>query len=132
MDHKGSWAAKNWCFWTVVLNKTLENPLDSKEIQLVHPEGDQSCVFIGRTDAKAEAPILWPPDMRDWLTEKMLWKIEGRRRGQPRTRWLDGIQRTWIWMGSRCWWWAGKPGMLQPMGLQRVSRDWGTELNWIS
>ena len=69
MDHKESWAPKNWCFWTVVLEKTLESPLESKEIQLVHPKGHQSWVFIGRTD-EAETPILWLPDVRNWLIGK--------------------------------------------------------------
>ena len=70
LDHKESWAPKNWCFWTVVLEKTLESPLDCKEIQPVHPKGDQSWVFIGRTGAEAEAPILWPPDVKNWLLGK--------------------------------------------------------------
>ena len=70
LDHKESWVPKNWCFWTVVLEKTLESPLDSKEIQPVHPKGDQSSIFIGSTDAEAEAPILWPPDAKNWL----IWK----------------------------------------------------------
>ena len=65
-----SWAPKNWCFWTVVLEKTLESPLDCKEIQPVHPKGDQSWVFIGRIDAKAETPILWPPNVKGWLIGK--------------------------------------------------------------
>ena len=65
-----SWALKYWCFWTVVLEKTLERPLDCKEVQPVHPKGDQSWVFIGRTDAKTETPILWPPDAKSWLTGK--------------------------------------------------------------
>ena len=69
LDHKQSWALKNWWFWTVVLKKTLESPLDCKEIQ-VHPKGDQSWIFIGRTDAEAEAPVLWPPDVKSWL----IWK----------------------------------------------------------
>ena len=64
LDYKESWAQKNWCFWTVVLEKTLESPLDCEEIQPVHPKGDQSWMFIGRTDAKAETPILWPPDVK--------------------------------------------------------------------
>ena len=67
LNHKEGWAPKNWCFWTVVLEKTLESPLDCKEIQLVNPKGNQSWIFIGRTDAEAEAPILWPPDMKNWL-----------------------------------------------------------------
>ena len=70
LDYKESWVPKNWRFWTVVLEKTLESPLDCKEIQPVHPKGDQSCVFIGRTDAEAETPILWPPDAKHWL----IWK----------------------------------------------------------
>ena len=94
LDYKESWALKNWCFWTVVLEKTLESPLDCKEIQPVHPKGDQSWVFIGRTDVEAETPILWPPDVKNWLIWKimMLGRIEGRRRrGWQRMRWLDGI-----------------------------------------
>ena len=67
LDHKESWALKNWCFWTVVLEKTLESPLESKEIQPVNPKGNQSWIFIGRTDAEAETPILWPPDTKSWL-----------------------------------------------------------------
>ena len=85
---------KNWCFWTVVLEKTLESPLDCKEIQPVHPERNQSWVFTGRSDVEAETPVLWPPDEKSWLIEKtlMLGKIEGRRRRRrQRMRWLDGI-----------------------------------------
>ena len=70
LDHKESWALKKWCFWTVVLEKTLESSLDCKEIQSVHPKGDQSWVLIGGTDAKAETPILWPPDMKSWFNAK--------------------------------------------------------------
>ena len=94
LDYKEGWAQKNWCFWTVVLEKTLESPLDCKEIQPVHPKGNQLWVFIGRTDVEAETPILWPPDAKSWLIWKtlMLGKIEGeRRRGRKRMRWLDGI-----------------------------------------
>ena len=94
LDYKQSWAPKNWCFWTVVLEKTLESPLDCKEIQPVHSKGDQSWVFIGRTDVEAETSILWPPDAKSWIIWKdpMLGKIEGRkRRGGQRMRWLDGI-----------------------------------------
>ena len=89
-----SWVLKNWCFWTVVLEKTLESPLDCKEIQPVHPKGNQSWVFIGRTDVEAEIPIFWPPDVKSWLIWKDpdAGKTEGRRRrGWQRTRWLDGI-----------------------------------------
>ena len=82
----------NWCFWTMVLEKTLESPLDCKEIKPVNPKGNQSWIFIGRTDAEAETPILWPPDVKNWLITLMLGKIEGgRRRGRQRMRWLDGI-----------------------------------------
>ena len=70
LDHKENWAPKNWWFWTVVLEKTLESPLDCKEIQPVHPKGNQSWIFIERTDDEAEAPILWPPDVKNWL----IWK----------------------------------------------------------
>ena len=94
LDYKESWVLKNWCFWTVVLEKTLESPLDCKEIHPVHPKGNQSWVFTGRTDVEAETPIFWPPEEKSWLTEKtlMLGKIEGRRRrGWQRMRWLDGI-----------------------------------------
>ena len=91
---KKDWALKNWCFWTVVLENTLESTLDGKEIQPVHPKGNQPWIFTGRTDAEAEAPILWPSDAKSQLTEKktlMLGKIEGKRRGRQRMRWLDGI-----------------------------------------
>ena len=94
LDLKESWVPKNWCFWTVVLDKTLESPWDCKEIQPVHPKGNQPWIFIGRTDAEAETPILWPPIVRTDSFEKtlMLGKIEGRRRrGRQRMRWLDGI-----------------------------------------
>ena len=82
LDCKESWVLKNWCFWTVVLEKTLESALDCKEIRPVHPKGNQSWIFIGRTDAEAEMPILWLPDVKNWLTGKtmILGKIEGRRR----------------------------------------------------
>ena len=70
LDCEESWVLKNWCFWTMVLEKTLESLLDCKEIQAVHPKGDQSWVFIGRTDVEAETPILWPPDAKNWLTGK--------------------------------------------------------------
>ena len=70
LDHKESWASKSWCFWTVVLKKTPESPLDSEEIQPVHPKGNQSWIFTGRTDAEAETPRLWPPDLKNWLTRK--------------------------------------------------------------
>ena len=94
LDGEEGWALKNWCFWTVVLEKTLESPLDCKEIQPVHSKGDQSWVFIGRSDAKAETPILWPPHAKSWLIGKDSdagrdWGQE--ERGWQRLRWLDDI-----------------------------------------
>ena len=94
LDCEDSWVPKNWCFWTVVLEKTLESPLDCKEIQPIHSKGDQSWVFFGRTDANTETPVLWPPHAKIDLLEKslMLWGIRGRRRrGRQTMRWLDGI-----------------------------------------
>ena len=94
VDYRESWVSKNWCFWTVVLEKTLESPLDRKEIKLVNPKGNQSWIFIGRTDAEAEAPILWPrmlPRTDSLKKTLMLGKTEGRRRAWRRMRWLDGI-----------------------------------------
>ena len=94
LDHKESWGPKNWCFWTVVLDKTLESPLDCKETQPVSPKGKQSWIFIGRTDVEAEAPILWPCDAKNWFMGKdpHAEKTEvRRRRGQWRMRRLDGI-----------------------------------------
>ena len=94
LDYKESWAPKNWCFWTVVLEKTLESPLYCKEIKPVHPKGDQSWIFIGRTDVEAEAPIVWPPDVklthwkRPWYWERLK---EGREGDRQRMGWLDGI-----------------------------------------
>ena len=89
LKYKEIWAPKNWCFWTMALEKTLESPLDCKEIQPVYPKGNHSWIFTGRTDAEAETPILWPPDAKNWLIWKdlMLGKIEGgRRRGRQRMR----------------------------------------------
>ena len=92
LDHKESWAPKDWCFWTVVLEKTLESPLDCKEIKPVNPKGNQSWQFIGRTDAEAETLILWPPDTKTLEKTLRLGKIEARRRrGRQRMKWLDGI-----------------------------------------
>ena len=82
LDYKESWAPKNWSFWTVVLEKTLESPLDCKESKPVNPKGNQSWIFIGRIDAETEAPVFWPPDMKNWLVGKDpdAGKVEGRRR----------------------------------------------------
>ena len=99
LDYKESWALKNGCFWTVVLEETHESPLDCKEIQPVHPKGNQSWIFIGGTDAKAETPILRPPDVKRHLIWKdpMLGKIEWMwRRGRYRMRWLDGISDSMV------------------------------------
>ena len=103
LDCEESWAPKNWCFWTVVLEKTLESPLDCKEIQPVHSKGDQSWVFIGRTDAEAETPILWPPDAKNWLIGKdpdagRDWGQEEETTEDEMARWhhrLDGHEFEW-------------------------------------
>ena len=137
LDHKESWAPKNWCLWTVVLDKALESPFDCKEIQPVHPKGDQSRIFMGRTDTEAETPVYFGHLIRrtDSLETLMLGKIEGRRRrGRQRMRWLYGITNvmwwTWVWASSGSWWWTRKPGVFQSMGSQRTGQDWATELNW--
>ena len=129
---------KNWCFWTVVLEKTLESPLDSKEIQPVHPKGDQSWVFIGRTDAEAGTPILWPPDVKNSHIGKDpdLGKIEGRRRGWQMLRWLDSITDLMDLSSSkhrelvidREAWHAAVHGVTKS---RTWVSDW-TELNWMS
>ena len=132
--------------WAVVLEKTLENPLDCKEIQPVHPKGNQSWIFIGifnSNDAEAEADWCWSwnsKTLATWCEELTDWKRpwcwerlkageEGDNRGWD--GWMASLTRwTWVWTSSRSWWWTGKPGMLQSMGLQRVGHDWATELNW--
>ena len=133
--YKEGWALKNWCVWTVVLEKTSESPLDCKESQAVHPKRDQSWVFIGRTDVEAATPILWPPDAKTWLIGKdWCWEGlgaggEGDDRGWD--GWMASLTRwTWVWVNSRSWWWTGRPGVLRFMGSQRVRHDWVTELNW--
>ena len=132
LDYKENWVQKNGCFWTVVLEKTLETPLDLKEIQPVHPKGNQSWIFIGKTDAEGETLILWPHDGRTDSMEKTLklGKIDGgKRREWQEMRWLDAwpTQWTWVWVNSRSWWWTVRPGVLQSMGSQRVEHDWATK-----
>ena len=136
LDYEESWVPKNWCFWTVVLEKTLESPLDCKEIQPVHSKGDWSQVFFGRNNAKAETPVLWPPHVKCWLIGKRLWFWEGLGAGgEGDDRGWDGwmaslTQWTWVWVNSGSWWWTGRTGMLQFMRSQRVGHNWVTELNW--
>ena len=121
--------------FTVVLEKILESPLDSKEIQPVHPKGNQSWLFIGRTDSEVETPILWPPDVKNWLIGKdpnagkdWRWK-KGTTRGWD--GWMASLTRwIWVWVSSGSWWWTGKPGVLQFMGSQRGGHNWATKLNW--
>jgi len=126
-----SWVLKNWCFWTVVLDKACESHLDYKEIQPIHSKGNQSWISFGRNDAKAENPILWPPDEKKWLMRKdpdsgKDWRREDRAWDgwmTSQTLW------TWVWVSSGSSWWTGKPGVLQSMGLQSRTAlcDW-TEL----
>ena len=138
LDCEESWAPKNWWFWTVVLEKTLESPLDCKEVQPVHPKGDESWVFIVRTDAEAETPILWPPHGEVLTHLKTPWCWEGLEAGEEgEDRGWDGWMAsltwcTWVHVYSGSWWWTGKPGMLWFMGSQRVGHNWETELNWMS
>ena len=136
VGYKESWAQKNWCFWTVVLEKPLESPLDFKEIQPVHPKGDQPWVFIGRNDAKAETPVLCLATSCEELAQwKRLWCWEELGAGGEGDDWgWDGWMASlsrWmrVWVNSGSWWWTGRPGVLRFMGLQRVRHDWATELN---
>ena len=136
LDYKESWAPKNWCFWTVVLEKTLESPLDCKEIPPVHPKRDQSWIFTGRTDAEAETLILWPLMWRADSLKKilMLGNTEGIEKGEDRgwDGWMvSPTQWTWVWVVSGSWWWTGKPDVQQSMVSQSQTglSNW-TELNW--
>ena len=135
LNYKDSWVLKNWCFWTVVLEKTLESPLDCKEIQPVHPKGNQSWLFMGRTDAEAETLIRWPPDAKNWL----IWKDPDAGKD---SRWEGGVVDdrgwngwmasqtwwTWVWLNYGSCWWIGMTVMLQSMGSQWLS-NWN-ELKW--
>ena len=132
LDCEESWALKNWCFWTVVLERTLESPLDCKEIQPVRSEGDQPWAFFGRNDAKAETPILWPPHAKSWLIGRLWCWEELGAGGEGDDRGWDGWMAsptwcTWVWVNSGSWWWTGRPGVLQSMGSQRVRHDLATE-----
>ena len=131
LDYKESWALKNWFCWTVVLEKTLESPWTArrsnqsilKEICLEYSlEG-----LMLKLKLQYFGHLMWRADSLEKTL--MLGKIEGKRRGWQRMRWLDGIptQWTWVWVNSRCWWWTGKPGVLQSMGSQRVGPNWVTE-----
>ena len=132
LDYKESWALKNWCFWTVVLEKTLESPLDCKEIQPVHPKGNQSWIVIGRTDAEAEPPILWPPDVKSWL----IWKVPdaGKDWGQEEKGTTEDEMVGWHQqLNGRETGWAlevvhGQGG--RSAWVRRVGHDWATGLNW--
>ena len=128
LDCEESWVPKNWCFWTVVLEKTLESPLGCKEVKPV------SLKFTGRTDAEAEAPILWLPDVKSWLRKRPWCWERLKAGGEGDDRGWDGWMAsltwwTWVWVSSGSWWWTGRPGVLRFMGSQRVGHDWATELN---
>ena len=135
LDYKESWVLKNWCFWTVVLGKTLRSPLDCKEIQPVHPKGDQPWVFIGRTDVEAETPKLWPPDVKNWLVGKD--PDAGRDWGQEEKGTTEDEMAGWHhWLIGHEFGWT--PGVGDGQGGLACSRPWGhkesdmtaIELNW--
>ena len=132
MEGAKSWAPKNWCFWTVVLEKTLESPLDCKEIQPVHSKGDQSWVFFGRNDAKAETPVLWPPNGKSWLIGKDL--DAGRDWGQKGTT-EDEMAGWYHWLHAHEFGWT--PGVGDGLGGLECCSSWGCKesdmterLNW--
>ena len=137
LDYKESWVLKNWCFWTMVLEKTLESPLDSKEIQQVNPKGNQSWIFVGKTDAEAETPILCPPNAKNWLIWKnpdvgQDWRLGGEGDDREWDDWLTSLTPwRWVWVSSRSWWWTERPGVLQSVVAKNQTwlSDWN-ELNW--
>ena len=121
LDYKESW---HWRIddFELVLEKTLESPLDCKEIKPVNSKGNKSWIFIGRSDAEAETPILWPPDAKNWLRKRSWFWERLKARGEGDGRGWDGWMAsltgwTWFWASSRSWWWTGKPGLLQSMEL---------------
>ena len=134
LDYKESWVPKNWCFWTVVLEKILESPLDCKEVLLVHPKDISPEYSLERLMLKLKLQYLatWCEELTHW---KRPWCWETLTAGEADDRGWDAwmaspIQWTWDWASSGSWWWTGKPGMLQCVGSQRVGHDWATELNW--
>ena len=137
LDYKESWAWKNWCFWTVVLEKTLESPLDCKEIQPVRSKGDQLWVFLVRMMLKVKLQYFGHL-MRELTHWKRLWCWEGMgARGKGYDRGWDvwmalPTQWMWVWVNSRRWWWTGRSGVLRFMGSQRVRHYWAIELNWMN
>ena len=134
LNNKEGWTLKNLFFWIVVLEKALDSPFYNKEIKPVNPKGNQCGAFTGRTGAKVEAPILWPPDVMSQLIEKDpdVGKIEGRRRRERHMRWLDGITDSMCMSlsKSRRQWGIGKPDRLQSMESQRVKHYLAIEQQW--
>ena len=129
LDHKEGWVPKNWCFWIVVLEKTPENPLNSKEIKPVGPKGNQPWIFIGGTDAEAEAPILWPPDVKSWLRWKdpdagKEWGQE--EKGKKGDEWLESITESMYMNQSKLWETVKDRGAWHEWG-RRVGHDLVTE-----
>ena len=138
LDYKESWTLKNWCFWTVVLEKTLERPLDCKEIQLVHPKGDQSWMLIWKDwcwSWNSNTLATWCKELtllkRPWCWKRLKAGGEGDERGWD--GWMESpTQWTWVWVNSRSWWWTRRPGVLHFMESQRVGHNWATELKWVA